>query len=66
MRNENAGRRSFLLTSLALAGGALLAGCEGGGSDKVETVKPAEDPSVKAKESMDFYKNNMKKGAAKK
>jgi hypothetical protein len=66
MRWEPTTRRSFLLSGLALSGGALLAGC-GGGDDKAIEVTKQEDPSIKGKSSMDFYKNNMlkKKAAAK-
>ena len=65
MRWEQATRRSFLLSGLALSGGVLLAGC--GGDDKPVEVIKQEDPSIKSKDSMDFYKNNMlkKKGAKK-
>jgi hypothetical protein len=66
MRWEPASRRSFLLSGLALSGGALLAGC-GGGDEKAIEVTKQEDPSLKAKESMEYYQKNMlKKGAAKK
>jgi hypothetical protein len=66
MRQEHVARRSFLLSLLAVSGGTLLAGCDSG-ADKEVSVTKQEDPMAKAKESMDFYKNNMsKKGAAKK
>jgi hypothetical protein len=54
-----------MVLALAFGSGPLLAlsGC--GGSTKTEMVTP-EDPSVKAKESMDYYMKNVlkKKGAA--
>jgi hypothetical protein len=66
MRREPIARRSFLSSALALAGCGFLLGCDGGGGKEVEVTKQ-EDPAAKAKESMEFYKNNMmKKGASKK
>ena len=58
-------RRSFLLSGLSVAGGLFLAGC--GESQKEGSLKVEEDPTDKAKESMDFYKNTyLKKGGRKK
>lgn len=65
MQCEQAARRSFLLSGLALAGGALLAGC-GGGDDKAIEVTKQENPADQAKASMEFMKNNMLKKGAKK
>lgn len=59
MHREWMARRSFLLSALAAVGGGLLAGCADASKD-VEVTKQ-EDPSIKAKESMDFYKNSMLK-----
>ena len=64
MHRALASRRMFLLAGLAATCGAALGGCDGG-SGKDATVTKQEDPSIKAKESMDYYKNNMGKGAAK-
>jgi hypothetical protein len=66
MRWEQATRRSFLLSGLALSGGVLLAGC-GGGDDKAIEVTKQDDPAAKAKASMEYYQKNMlkKKGATK-
>jgi len=66
MHSERIARRSFLLSAFAATGAAsLLAGC--GDDSKEVTVTKQEDPSLKAKESMEFYqKNNLKKGGANK
>ncbi len=65
--NENRkSRRSFLvlMSTVATTTGMLLAGCDGGApKEDLQKIDPAE----KAKDSMDFYKNNqLKKGGAKK
>jgi hypothetical protein len=57
MSQDRLARRSFLVSSLAVAAGSLLVGCDSG-PDKEITVTKQEDPMQKAKESMDFYKNN--------
>ncbi|WP_435011887.1 hypothetical protein P12x_005983 (plasmid) [Tundrisphaera lichenicola] len=52
-------RRSLLTSALALTAGMLHAGC-GGSEESAKEIREA-DPSEKAKESMDYYKNNMLK-----
>jgi hypothetical protein len=42
------------------------AGCDGGGSGKTEMIKPAVPPQEAGKDSMDYYKSQMKGGAKKK
>jgi hypothetical protein len=54
-------RRPRLLTFAAVCAGILTyAGC--GGTKDNETVIPEEAPADKAKESMDYYRNQMQKG----
>ncbi len=57
MQREWNSRRSFLLTGMAAATGVMLAGC-GGEGDKAGAVTKQDQPEDKAKESMDYYKNN--------
>lgn len=52
-------RRSLLTSALAITAGLLHAGC-GGDEEAAREIREA-DPTDKAKESMDYYKNNMLK-----
>ena len=59
MHSRNWRRRSILLAGLLSAGVLPIVGC--GSGESQAPPKAEEDPTVKAKDSMDFYKNNMKK-----
>ena len=65
MQRERNSRRSFLLGGVAAVSGSLLLGGCGDAAKPTADAKQ-DDPTVKAKESMDYYKNNMMKKAAKK
>ena len=62
MNRDRDSRRSFLRAGLAASCAAVVAGCGGEASQGVEVTKQ-EDPAVKAKDSMDFYKKSQQKGA---
>lgn len=59
MLRDLTSRRSFLLSCFAAASGLVLGGCSG--SEQSAPPKAEDDPSVKAKDSMDFYKNKVMK-----
>jgi hypothetical protein len=51
---------------LAIIAGSLLPGC-GGSTQEAPTSKPEDAPAAKEKDSMDYFRNQMKKpGRAKK
>jgi hypothetical protein len=56
-------RASFLRSSAGAFGllvvGSLLPGCDS--KTEAPAMKPEEEPAVQAKDSMEFYRNKMKK-----
>lgn len=51
------------MSGLAIIAGSLLLGCGGASTPEPVPYKPEDAPAVKEKESMDYYRNQMKKPA---